>query len=45
MVKLSEEDLQELSDAIPFDMVGGSRDYDLISQITWKNSNTPAKNV
>lgn len=44
MVKLSEEDLKELSDAVPFDMVSGSRDYDLISQFTWKNSDTPAKN-
>lgn len=45
MVKLSEEDLQELSDAVPSDMVSGTRDYDLISQVTWKNSDTPAKNV
>ncbi|XXG42137.1 hypothetical protein AAC387_Pa01g2476 [Persea americana] len=45
MVKLSEEDLQELSDAVPSDMVSGTRDYDLISQVTWKNADTPAKNV
>eukprot|EP00262_Sarcandra_glabra_P015297 TRINITY_DN467_c0_g1_i5.p1 TRINITY_DN467_c0_g1~~TRINITY_DN467_c0_g1_i5.p1 ORF type:complete len:345 (+),score=63.57 TRINITY_DN467_c0_g1_i5:101-1135(+) len=42
-VKLTEEELKEISDAVPIDEVGGPRDFDLFSQYSWKFANTPPK--
>lgn len=42
-VKLSEEDLQEISDAIPMEEVAGDREFGLITNLSWKFANTPPK--
>ncbi|XP_043697789.1 probable aldo-keto reductase 1 [Telopea speciosissima] len=40
-VKLTEEDLKEISDAVPINVVAGSRTYDSMLQSTWKFASTP----
>lgn len=42
-VKLSEEDLKEISDAVPVDDVAGGRTYRGMDQFCWKFANTPPK--
>ncbi|KAG2694087.1 hypothetical protein I3760_08G124900 [Carya illinoinensis] len=43
-VKLSEEDLKEISDAVPIEEVAGSRSYQNMEHFQWKFANTPPKN-
>ncbi|XP_050890719.1 perakine reductase [Lathyrus oleraceus] len=40
-VKLTEEQLREISDAVPVEEIGGKRDYGSLSQYMWKFSTTP----
>jgi len=42
-VKLSEEDLREISAAVPVDDIAGSRYYNGLDHISWKFANTPPK--
>ncbi|KAK6911398.1 NADP-dependent oxidoreductase domain [Dillenia turbinata] len=42
-VKLTEEDLKEISDVVPIDEVAGSRAYQGMDQFVWKFANTPPK--
>lgn len=40
-LKLSKEDVKEISDAVPINEVGGHRDYSMLSQYSYKFANTP----
>lgn len=42
-LKLTEEDLNEISEAVPIDEVAGEREGDSFSKYSWKFANTPAK--
>ncbi|KAB2092556.1 hypothetical protein ES319_A02G038900v1 [Gossypium barbadense] len=42
-LKLSEEDVKEICDAVPVDEVSGRREMRLLSEYTWKFANTPLK--
>ncbi|XP_021282559.1 probable aldo-keto reductase 1 [Herrania umbratica] len=42
-VKLTAEDLKEISDAVPIDEVAGDRNYDSMRKASWKFANTPPK--
>ncbi|GMI64223.1 hypothetical protein like AT1G60690 [Hibiscus trionum] len=42
-LKLSEEDLKEICDAVPVDEVSGKREMGILSEFTWKFANTPLK--
>lgn len=42
-VKLSEEDLKEISEAVPIDDVAGVRYYNGDDSLSWKFANTPPK--
>ncbi|CAK8573637.1 unnamed protein product [Lathyrus sativus] len=42
-VKLTEEQLREISDAVAVEEIGGKRDYSSLSQYMWKFSTTPLK--
>ncbi|XP_057439497.1 probable aldo-keto reductase 1 isoform X2 [Lotus japonicus] len=42
-VKLSEEDLREISESVPADDVAGGRYYNGLDHFSWKLANTPAK--
>ncbi|XP_043697788.1 probable aldo-keto reductase 1 [Telopea speciosissima] len=42
-MKLTEDDLKEISDAVPINAVAGSRTYDSMQQSMWKFANTPPK--
>lgn len=42
-VKLTEEDLREISEAVPVDEVAGKREYDSLSKYIWKFATTPPK--
>ncbi|KAJ0035610.1 hypothetical protein Pint_24737 [Pistacia integerrima] len=42
-VKLTEEDLKEISDAVPIDKVSGQRDMDVMANYSWKFADTPSK--
>ncbi|KAK3190138.1 hypothetical protein Dsin_029699 [Dipteronia sinensis] len=42
-VKLTEEDLKEISDAVPVDGVSGSRELDVLAKFCWKLADTPSK--
>ncbi|XP_027353281.1 probable aldo-keto reductase 1 isoform X3 [Abrus precatorius] len=42
-VKLSEDDLREITDAIPISEVAGDRTTDAFVKCSWKFANTPAK--
>jgi len=43
-VKLTEEDLKEISDAVPIEDVAGGRSYQNMDHFQWKFANTPPKN-
>lgn len=43
-VKLTEEDMKEISDAVPMDEVAGPRVPESFYNISWKFANTPPKN-
>uniref|UniRef100_A0A7N2L6E3 NADP-dependent oxidoreductase domain-containing protein n=1 Tax=Quercus lobata TaxID=97700 RepID=A0A7N2L6E3_QUELO len=43
-VKLTEEDLKEISDAVPMEEVAGSRSFQNTDHFLWKFGNTPPKN-
>ncbi|XP_056168495.1 probable aldo-keto reductase 1 isoform X2 [Syzygium oleosum] len=40
-LKLTEEGLKEISDAVPVNEVAGGRTYEGFTQVTWKFANTP----
>ncbi|KAK0600128.1 hypothetical protein LWI29_011909 [Acer saccharum] len=42
-VKLTKEDLKEISDAVPIEEVAGDRAYDYMKKATWTLVNTPQK--
>ncbi|KDP40235.1 hypothetical protein JCGZ_02233 [Jatropha curcas] len=42
-VKLTEEDLKEICDAVPIEEVGGSRELQMFSSYTYNLANTPPK--
>ena len=42
-VKLSEEDLKEICDALPVDEVGGDREYEALAKYLWEFADTPLK--
>ncbi|KAK9293330.1 hypothetical protein L1049_021322 [Liquidambar formosana] len=42
-VNLTEEDLKEISDAVPINEVVGGRTYESMSPLSWNFANTPAK--
>ncbi|XP_021899578.1 perakine reductase-like [Carica papaya] len=42
-VKLSEENLKEIKDAVPIDEVGGYREMEMLSEYVWKFADTPPK--
>ncbi|OMO85561.1 Aldo/keto reductase [Corchorus olitorius] len=42
-VKLTQEDLKEISDAVPLDEVSGHRTWGIFSEYAWKFANTPLK--
>ncbi|GKV27324.1 hypothetical protein SLEP1_g36509 [Rubroshorea leprosula] len=42
-VKLTKEDLKEISDALPLEDVAGPRISERFYQVTWKFANTPPK--
>ncbi|KAK3200626.1 hypothetical protein Dsin_024041 [Dipteronia sinensis] len=44
-VTLTNEDLQEISDAIPINEVAGERNSDTSFRCTWKFANTPPKHI
>ncbi|XP_022138498.1 probable aldo-keto reductase 1 [Momordica charantia] len=43
-VKLTEEDLKEIGDAVPENEVKGQREYDVLTKYMWKFANTPLRN-
>lgn len=43
MVKLTKEDLKEISIAVPIEEVAGDRVFDGMKHLTWKFANTPPK--
>lgn len=42
-VKLSKEDLEEISKTVSADQVAGDRDYAFLAPYSYKFANTPAK--
>ncbi|KAL5542042.1 hypothetical protein UlMin_009752 [Ulmus minor] len=44
-VKLTEEDLKEISDAVPIDEVGGNREFEVFSKYMYKFADTPLKKI
>ncbi|OMO96378.1 Aldo/keto reductase [Corchorus olitorius] len=44
-VKLTAEDLKEITDAVPIEAVAGDRSYESMRKATWKFANTPPKNL
>ena len=42
-VKLTNEDLKEISDAVPIDEVAGDRELSMMAKYVWKYANTPLK--
>ncbi|KAK9292430.1 hypothetical protein L1049_020400 [Liquidambar formosana] len=40
-VKLTEEDIEEISDAVPVHEVAGARTQDFVAALSWKFANTP----
>ncbi|XVF42170.1 hypothetical protein PTKIN_Ptkin01aG0338100 [Pterospermum kingtungense] len=42
-VKLTADDLKEISDAVPIEEVAGDRNYDSMKNASWKFANTPPK--
>ena len=43
IVKLSKEDLKEISDAVPIEEVAGGRFPDIFDKSSWRFANTPPK--
>ncbi|KAJ4719650.1 Aldo/keto reductase [Melia azedarach] len=43
MVKLTKEDVEEISSAVPIEEVAGHRDYETVRNVLWKLANTPPK--
>ncbi|KAJ1423855.1 NADP-dependent oxidoreductase domain [Sesbania bispinosa] len=43
IVKLTDEDLREISEAVPVYEVAGEREYDSLSKYSWKLATTPPK--
>ena len=44
-MKLTEEDLKEISDAVPIDEVGGNREFEVFSKYMYKFADTPLKKI
>ncbi|GMP56307.1 hypothetical protein CsSME_00020851 [Camellia sinensis var. sinensis] len=44
VVKLTHNDLKEISDAIPVNEVGGKKELNLLFKFTYRSANTPPKN-
>lgn len=42
-LKLTEEDLKEITAVVPINEIAGSRTLDRLSHLTWKFANTPTK--
>ena len=42
-VKLTQDDLKEICDAVPIDEVGGRREYEMFASFMYKLANTPPK--
>lgn len=42
-VKLTDEDLTEISEAVPDYEVAGTREYGMLNNYTWKFATTPPK--
>lgn len=42
-VKLTEEDVKEISEAVPLNEVAGAKIYESMIHLSWKFANTPAK--
>lgn len=42
-VKLTKDDIKEISDAVPISEVAGTRNTDNFQEISWKFANTPPK--
>lgn len=42
-MKLTEENLREICDAVPIDQVGGHSNYSMLSKYEYKFANTPKK--
>ncbi|XP_040999711.1 perakine reductase-like [Juglans microcarpa x Juglans regia] len=42
-LKLTQEDLKEISEAVPANEVSGERDPAMLAKFEWKNANTPPK--
>uniref|UniRef100_A0A2P2KCE5 Uncharacterized protein MANES_08G133200 n=2 Tax=Rhizophora mucronata TaxID=61149 RepID=A0A2P2KCE5_RHIMU len=45
MVKLTEDELKQVSDAVPINEVAGDRTYSSMSSVSWKFANTPPKDT
>lgn len=43
-VKLTKEDVEEISNAVPIDEVAGCRTGEALLRISWKFANSPPKN-
>ena len=44
-LKLTEEELKEISDAVPIEEVAGGRDLEILTKTSWKFANTPPKDA
>ncbi|KAM6545499.1 hypothetical protein CsatB_026235 [Cannabis sativa] len=42
-VKLSEEDMKEICDALPINDVSGERDFEVLTKFSWQFADTPSK--
>ncbi|PRQ36109.1 putative perakine reductase [Rosa chinensis] len=42
-VKLTEEDLNEICEAVPVEKVGGDREFEVFSKFVWNYASTPSK--
>ena len=42
-MKLTDEDLREISDAVPVSEVAGDREFDIFLRYKWKFATTPSK--
>ena len=43
-MKLTEDDLKEITDAVPIEEVAGGRSYQSMDHFLWKFANTPPQN-
>lgn len=44
-VKLTKEEAEEISNAVPLDEVAGSKINEALLRVSWKYANTPPKNT